>query len=153
VLCAPGHCPAERWRTGMKSYVCPGRNCCNNITLRLVLLTNLESVIGKCQTDVMLTTCYLPIDAISDCTTCTLSQAFCHVFFLFAGYAYSRSFFRVFFRCGHCKYLFISEQNDVNIIWRILLSNYFEYDYKCYFEVLFVQLWVIAIFEYKHFTR
>ena len=30
------------------------RNCCNSITLRLILLTNLDCVIDKCQTGVML---------------------------------------------------------------------------------------------------
>jgi len=45
-----------------------GTNCCNSITLPLILFTNLVSVIDKYQTGVMSATCYLPTDAISDCT-------------------------------------------------------------------------------------
>jgi len=43
-----------------------GRNCCNSVTLRLILFTNIESVIGKYQTGVLSTSCYSPTDAISD---------------------------------------------------------------------------------------
>jgi len=42
------------------------RNCCTSITLRLILLTTLDSVIKKCRTNVMPTTCDSTTDAISD---------------------------------------------------------------------------------------
>jgi len=43
-----------------------GRNCYNSITLRLMFITNLDSVIDKCQTGVMSTTCYSQTDDMSD---------------------------------------------------------------------------------------
>jgi len=46
-----------------------GRNCCNSITLQLIIFTNFHSVIGKYQTGVMSITCYWPTDAISDWTS------------------------------------------------------------------------------------
>jgi len=68
------------------------RNYCNSIMLRLILLTNLDSVIDKCQTGVMLATCYLT-NAVSDwmLIVCTgvLSR---HFFFLVDKCAYSQSF-------------------------------------------------------------
>jgi len=41
-----------------------GWNCCKNITLRLILFTNIDYVIGKYQTGVMSTTCDSPTDYI-----------------------------------------------------------------------------------------
>jgi len=37
-----------------------GKNCCNSTTLQLILFSNLDSIIDKCQTRVMSTTCYSP---------------------------------------------------------------------------------------------
>jgi len=57
---------------------------------------------------------------------------------------------RVFPR-GHCKYLFVSGQNDANY----QLVNIFEQLFRMTefsMKVRFTQLWVIAIFEHKHFT-
>jgi len=45
-----------------------GENCCNCITLQVMLLNNLDSMIDKCQTGVMSTTCNSPTDAVTDCT-------------------------------------------------------------------------------------
>ena len=60
---------------------CAGRNCCNSITLPLILLTNLDSVVDKYRTGVMSTTCYLLTDAISNWTLLLhggiLSQRLC----------------------------------------------------------------------------
>jgi len=68
-----------------------GRNCCNSIMLPFILLTNLDSVIDKCQTAVMSTTCYSPTDSISDRMLIVCSGVLSH---LVDGYAYSRSFCR-----------------------------------------------------------
>jgi len=77
----------EIWRT-------PGRNCCNNISVRLILLTYLDSVIDKCQTGVMSTTCYSPTDAVSDWTliVCAQCRRFAKMsFFLVDGFTYTFS--------------------------------------------------------------
>ena len=57
-----------------------GRNCCNVIITLQLLINNFDSVINKCQTGVMPTTCYSPTDAIRDWTLCT--QEFYHEVFL-----------------------------------------------------------------------
>jgi len=44
--CVPGHCSAERWRTHFR-LTCDGKNCCNSITLRLILFINRDSDIDK----------------------------------------------------------------------------------------------------------
>ena len=55
---------------------------------------------------------------------------------------------------GHCKYLSVSEQNDTNIIAWIFLSIFFEWlNLASCMGVRVTQLWVIANFEHKHFTR
>ena len=92
------------------------RNCCNSVTLRLILLTNLHCMMDKCQTGVMSTTCYSLTDAIHDWMPIMCSSILSwHLFFLVDWCAYNRSFCR-FFRHGHCQYFFVSEQNDSNII-------------------------------------
>jgi len=75
-----------------------GRNCCNNISLQLVLLRNLDSVIHKYQTGIMSTTStyYSPTDAISDWTLIVCSSFVMMSFFLFDRYVYSRSFCEFF---------------------------------------------------------
>jgi len=69
-----------------------GSNCCNSITLWLILLTNLGCVIGKYQTGVMSTTCYSPTDVISDWKiNCVWTRFVTTSFFLVDECAYSRS--------------------------------------------------------------
>jgi len=69
-----------------------GRNCCNNITFWLMLLSNLHSVIHKCQIGVVPTTCYSLTDAQCLNATCVHRRSVATSFFLVDGYAYSRSF-------------------------------------------------------------
>ena len=56
------------------------RNCCNSITLRVILHNDFDSVIEKYQTGVASTTCHSLTVAVSDWTHCV--QAFCHDVFL-----------------------------------------------------------------------
>jgi len=60
-----------------------GRNCCNSITLRLMLFTNLDSVIDKYQTGVMSITCNSRTDGISFTERYLREQAFCQDIFPF----------------------------------------------------------------------
>ena len=106
---------------------------------------NLDHVIDKCQTGVMSITCYSPTDAVSDrmLTAGVLSRRLSY--WLIDVHTVGHSV-----GC-HCKkYLFISEQNDADVVRRILLSNCF--DESC-IDVRFTQLSVTAILERKHFTR
>jgi len=75
-LCA---CALSCWKIKNSLEIwCIGRNCCKSIMLWLIILTDLDSVIDKCKTGVMSTTCYSPTDVISDWTlivcTGTLSR-------------------------------------------------------------------------------
>jgi len=85
--CAPGHCTAESsLKKSMITYWrMAGRNCCNSITFRWIglLLTNIDSVIGKYQTGVMSTNCAArsPTDAISDWTLTVCTGIFTTSFF------------------------------------------------------------------------
>jgi len=67
-----------KMKNSLEIWHMAGRNCCNSIMLWVILLTNLDYVIDKCQTGVMSTTCYSPTDAISDwmliVCTCVLSR-------------------------------------------------------------------------------
>jgi len=86
----------------------------------------------------MSTTCYSPINAIS------VRRHFVTTFvFLVDGCTICHS---AFFRCGHCTYLFASEQNEANIIelGLIFLSNCFEW-LSLVWKFASVSYWVIAI--------
>ena len=72
-------------------------------------------------------------------------------FCLIDGYAQSRSF-RVFFRFGHCRYLFISKQKWCSYHW-VNISQQLLWMAESCTEVRFTQLSVTVIFEHKHFTR
>jgi len=72
----------ENWRMA-------GRNCCNSITLWLILLTSLGFVTDKYQTVVMLTISYSLTDAISDWMLIVCAGVFITSYFL--AYAYSWS--------------------------------------------------------------
>ena len=90
-----------------------GRNCCNSIALWLILLTNLDSMINKCQTGVTPTTCYSPNDAISDWTLIVYTGSLSRHFFLGDWYAYNWSFCRFF--SVFTVIILVNEQNDDNI--------------------------------------
>jgi len=82
------------------------RNCCDGITLHLILLTNLDSMINKYQTSITSTTCDSPTDAISDWMLCV--RAFSHnatYFFLVDGFTFSALTLLVGRQEGHpaCK--------------------------------------------------
>ena len=109
-----------------------GRNCCNRITLQLglVLLNNRDSIIDKYQT----AWCNMNHLLLADrcrrwltSVTCVRRRFVMTSFFLVDGCVYRRSFCRVFLWYGHCKYLFVNEQNDANIIGWISFSNCFEW--------------------------
>jgi len=91
----------------------------NSITLQLILLTNLDSVVGKYQTDVMSITRGSPTDAISDWALIR-RLAFYRYVFLVDGYAYSRSFC-VLLRHSHGKYVL-----SVTKMILTSLSEYFQ---------------------------
>ena len=55
------------------------------------------------------------------------AQAFWHDVFLLGWWICVQSIILQVSRCGHCKYLFVSEQNDVNVIGWMFLSNCFEW--------------------------
>jgi len=80
-----------------------GQDCCNRISLRLILLTNLDSVMDKCQTGVMPTTCYSPTHAISDWTLMCV-HAFCRDVFLLVSWMCVQSVILRVFPRGHSKY-------------------------------------------------
>ena len=65
-------CPAERWRTRLKCDI--WQNCCNSMTLWLILLPDLDSVISK--TGLMSITCDSPTDAISNWTLIVCAAVF-----------------------------------------------------------------------------
>jgi len=66
--------------------------CCNSIMLRLILLTNFDSVIDKCQTGMSITG-HSSADVISDRTLIVCAGVFFMTcFFLIDECAYSRSF-------------------------------------------------------------
>jgi len=114
----PVHRPLSYWKIKKLAWdltYMAGRNCCNSITLRLILLTNLESI-DKYQTGVISTTCDSPT-AISDWTLIV-----CDVFLLGWWICVQSVILRVF-RRGHCKCIFFSEQNDANSSRWIFLSN------------------------------
>ena len=100
-LCA-GALYCWKMKNSLEIWRMAGRNCCNSITLRIIL-GNPDFVIDNCQTGVMSTTCYSPTDAISDWTLCT--QALCHDVFLLDWWICVQL---QVFRCGHCKYIFVS---------------------------------------------
>jgi len=64
-MCA-GKLPCWKIKNAWDLTCMAGRNCYNNNTLRLAFLTNLDSVIDKCQAGLLSTTCYLPTDAVID---------------------------------------------------------------------------------------
>jgi len=70
----------ENWRTA-------GRNCCNSITLWLILLISLGFVTDKYQSVVMLTISYSLTDVISDWMLIVCAGVFITTS-LFLGYAY-----------------------------------------------------------------
>jgi len=128
-----------------------GRSCCNSITWRLILLTKIDSVIDKCQTGLLSTTCDSPTDAISDWTLLcagVLSRRLSSWLINVRTVGHSAGFW-----CGYCECLFVSEQNDAKIIRWTFLSNCFKWQSLAWKEVRFTQPWMIAIFEYKRFTR
>ena len=120
----------------------------NSIKLRLILFTNFDSVIDKYQTDIMSTTCDSATDTITDWTfvvcagafsrrlsSCVMDQSFCGVFF---GVATVNVFF------------------SVNRTMLTSLGEYFSATVFLNGWVLhgsLLQLWGVAIFVHKHFTR
>ena len=88
--CEPGHCPAKQWRSGLRSDG-TGRNCCNSITLRLILLTKLDFVIDKYETGVLSTTCDSQTNTISDRMLIVCRCFIATYFFLDDGRTYTRS--------------------------------------------------------------
>jgi len=112
----------------MEHIVC--KNCCrpSSITLRLILLANLESVMDKCQTGVMSTTCYSPTDVVSDWTLIVCSGVLWRrLSSWLMDMRYMQSVILRVFRRGHCKYLFVSKQNAaiINewIFWATVLND------------------------------
>jgi len=82
--------------------------------IRLILLIKLESVIDKYQTGVMSVTCDSPTDAISDWALC--AQAFVIMRRLSSWLIWWLCvILSGLLRCGRCKCVFVSEQNDANV--------------------------------------
>jgi len=108
-LCAEQWLTCWKMKNSLEMWRMAGRNCCNSITLRLIIVTNLDSVIDKCQTGIMSTTCFSPTDVISDWKlTVWALQAFCHDAFFMVDGRVKWVILRVF-RCRRCKYLFVGE--------------------------------------------
>ena len=86
-MCA-GHCPAERWRTRLRSNAWRAVTVTTAIQHHVTIasLNNFDSMIDKYQTGVFSTTCDLPTDAIIDCLSLSerwsCAQAFCYDAFL-----------------------------------------------------------------------
>jgi len=97
-----------------------GRNCCNSIILGLILFsfTNLDSVMDKCQTGVMSTTCDSPADVTNDLTLIVCAGV--SSWRLSSWWVCVHSVILLFFRYNHCK-LFLS----VNETLLTLLGEYF----------------------------
>jgi len=118
-----------------------GMNCCNSITLRLILLTNLYSVIDKCQTG-MTATCRL-MPSVTE-------RRFVATSFLVDGTAYSRSF------CESFSAVIVNIISSLNKMMQTSLDKYVEqlfWTAEFCMEVRFTQLRVIAIFEHRHFYK
>jgi len=137
----------EIWRT-------TGRNCCNSITLRLVLLTGLDSVIDKCPTDVTSSCQRLATRWLMPSVTerYLWTQSFYHDVCLLAdGCAYSPSFCQ-FFGVFTLNVFSSANKNFANIMWRIFLSNIFEWlSIAWEFASLSSGAW--RCLSTKHFTR
>ena len=118
-LCA-GALSCWKVKNSLEIWRAACRSCYNSIVLRLILHTNLDLVIkvsNWCNVNH-----FLLIDrCVSDWTL--HMQAFCHdaTSFLMDVHTVSHSD-KYFFPCGHCKYVFASEQNNANIIGWILLA-------------------------------
>jgi len=99
------------WKTknSLEIDIMAVRNCCNSITLRLILLTNLDSVIDKYQAGLMPTTCNSPTDVISDWTL-VICAGILSRRPLPGWWMCVQSVILWVFRCGHCKYLFLPVQ-------------------------------------------
>jgi len=85
-------------------------------------------VLYKYQTGLLSTICNLLIDTISDWLN---SNHVCRRFvmtsvFLSVAGVYSQWLCGIFW-CGHCKFLFHSEQNDANVTGWIFFSNWFKW--------------------------
>ena len=108
-MCAV-HCPAERWRTRLRSNVWRER------TVTKTAHNIFDSVIDKYQTGVFSTTCDSPTDAISDCLNVDrVHRRFVAMsFILVDAVAYSWRFF-VVLGVSIVHIFFISEQNRANI--------------------------------------
>jgi len=132
-LCA-GALSCWKMKNSLEIWRVAGRNCCNSITLRLILLNNVDSVINKYQTDVMSTTCDSPTAAVSDWTLILCAQALCRDVFVIGWrmYAYSRSF------CGFFGVVMVNF-STVNKMILTSLGKYFSA------TVLHVSLLYIAL--------
>jgi len=100
-----------------------GSSCCNSITLRLLLFTDLDSV-SNC---VMSITCDSPTDVISDWTLITCTGVLSRRLSSWLMDTHTVCHSQGFSPSGRWKRLFVSRQNDANIIRWIFLSNWFEW--------------------------
>jgi len=100
-LWALGHCPAERWRTRLRSDVWRAAT--------VVTASSHDSVTDKCQTGAMSTTCYSPTDAISDWTLIVCTGVLLRRLSSWLMEMHSVVILWVSM-CGRCEYLFVSEQ-------------------------------------------
>jgi len=131
-----------RMKNQLETRNIAGRNCCNSITLWLILFTNLDYVMNKCQP---LVTRRLML-SVTEWWLC--AWAFCRNIFLVVQYAYTR-LFCVFFGVVSVDIFLLVNEIMLTSLGEYLSSNCFEW----LSLVRFTQLWVIAIFEHKHFTR
>jgi len=124
-LCA-GALSCWKMKNSLEIWRMADNNCCNSITLRLVLLANFDFVIDKCQTGVMPIPFYSPTDAIIYSNWTLVVQAGVLSRRLSCWLMDVRT---VDHSAGFsvCKYLFVSEQNDAKIIGLISRSNCFEW--------------------------
>jgi len=126
-LCAGALC-CWKMKNSLEIRSMAGRNCCNSVALRLMLLDREAS--NWCNVNHL----FLVTDAISDWTLNLCAQAFCHDLFLLAWWIcvfvqclhYSRSI-REFVGVVTVNIFSSVNKNDANIIGWIFLSNCFEW--------------------------
>jgi len=112
------------WKMNLLEIWCMmGRNCCNSITLWLILLTDLDSVISKYQSGVMSTNCDLLTDVISGRKIVCRRFVIC----LSSSLMDMQWVILCVFRSSHGKYAFVNEQNETNITELIFFINCFEW--------------------------
>jgi len=136
------HCPAEKWRTCLRSNVWRAGTV---ITVSRYdnSLTNFHSMIDKYQTGVFSATCDSPTDAIGVCLNVDdMRKRFVTTSsFLIAALAYSWWFFEVF-SVSTVNIFFVSERNCANITGWIFFGNCFEWlSFVWQFAALSFETW------------